>query len=338
MATSRISWIDIARGIGIILVLQGHALSAHVYRHFIYAFHMPLFFFISGLLFDYKKYSFLENLKKSARGILVPYVIFAGVSYLIWMFNNSFSASPEQIMLHLIGVFYGNSSSLFFNLVLWFLPCLFITKMLFALITTFIKKDKVLIVVLFIFSLLGYFAFIYLPDLNLPFGIESALTAVVFFGAGSILRTNYAKNIDFKINKRSIAILIASLVILIISTQINYEIYGRQIDIRLNNLGNYFLFYTGAVSGIILTVLIAKIINKNMILEKIGEYALPLFVFHPFVFAYLNPIMVGLFGVEFFRQWKDLLLAPFYTAVAIIVIFLGVYFYQQLIKKIKAKN
>jgi fucose 4-O-acetylase-like acetyltransferase len=58
----RLDWIDAARGIGIILVVYGHAirglLNAHLYPpspaliaqdSLIYSFHMPLFFFVSGL-------------------------------------------------------------------------------------------------------------------------------------------------------------------------------------------------------------------------------------------------------------------------------------------------
>lgn len=327
----RISWIDVARGIGIILVLQGHALSAHVYRHFIYAFHMPLFFFISGLLFDYKKNNLATNLKKSVKGILIPYFIFASLSYFLWWIENAnFKFEITAFLNHLSGILYGNSSSLFFNIVLWFLPCLFITKMGFAILTNFIKNEKFIIFSLLTFSLLGYFAFVYLPDLVLPFGIESALTAIVFYGGGSILKTNHLKAIDFKINKNSFLILGVVLLVLILSSQVNYEIYSRQIDIRLNNLGNYFLFYLGAISGIILTVIISRIINKNYILEKIGENALVLFALHPFVFFYLNIIMVTVFGIEVFHKWKDLLLSPFYTIITIGVILTVVFIYKKI--------
>lgn len=62
MAGNRYDWVDYAKGIGIILVVYGHAVRGvfaspiHLSEHFfhisdtaIYAFHMPLFFFLSGL-------------------------------------------------------------------------------------------------------------------------------------------------------------------------------------------------------------------------------------------------------------------------------------------------
>ena len=42
--------IDIAKGIGIILVVLGHANLNMVLTNIIYLFHMPLFIFISGYL------------------------------------------------------------------------------------------------------------------------------------------------------------------------------------------------------------------------------------------------------------------------------------------------
>lgn len=48
----RIENIDIAKGIGIILMVIGHACYPHIYIfNCIYIFHMPLFFFLSGFLF-----------------------------------------------------------------------------------------------------------------------------------------------------------------------------------------------------------------------------------------------------------------------------------------------
>ena len=46
--------IDIAKGIGILLVIVGHTggLPAHsTVHHFIYSFHMPLFMFASGFIY-----------------------------------------------------------------------------------------------------------------------------------------------------------------------------------------------------------------------------------------------------------------------------------------------
>ena len=53
---NRIKWIDNAKGCAIILVLLGHFLSCTKLTAIIYAFHMPLFFFLSGYVFSLRKY------------------------------------------------------------------------------------------------------------------------------------------------------------------------------------------------------------------------------------------------------------------------------------------
>ena len=58
----RIEWIDVSKGIGIILVLIGHISLNGGLNKFIYSFHMPLFFILSGFTFNLaKKEKFIKN-------------------------------------------------------------------------------------------------------------------------------------------------------------------------------------------------------------------------------------------------------------------------------------
>lgn len=57
----RIDSLDILKGIGIILVVVGHMIGNQLYiRPWIYAFHMPLFFMVSGYCFNIAKHPNLE--------------------------------------------------------------------------------------------------------------------------------------------------------------------------------------------------------------------------------------------------------------------------------------
>ena len=55
MNNKRIEWLDIAKGIGILLVILGHCLNINQRSfHLIFTFHMPLFFLLSGYVFKDK--------------------------------------------------------------------------------------------------------------------------------------------------------------------------------------------------------------------------------------------------------------------------------------------
>ena len=71
---SRATYIDIAKAIGIICVLIGHSFTADCIGILIYAFHMPLFFLVSGFL-SKKKRSLADWMKKKKRTLLVPYFV-----------------------------------------------------------------------------------------------------------------------------------------------------------------------------------------------------------------------------------------------------------------------
>lgn len=54
--TKRIDWIDVAKGVGIFLMVMGHTSMPDAVNRWIYSFHMPLFFLLSGLVFNPDKY------------------------------------------------------------------------------------------------------------------------------------------------------------------------------------------------------------------------------------------------------------------------------------------
>ena len=77
----RLDYFDLAKGIGIFLVVLGHAtfVNEHVIT-WVFSFHMPLFFMISGMLMAHKDEASLtmrELLHKKLKSILIPYLCFS---------------------------------------------------------------------------------------------------------------------------------------------------------------------------------------------------------------------------------------------------------------------
>ena len=73
---TRIHYIDIIKGIGIVLMIAEHWLQKEVpvFSSLVCSFHMPLFFIASGML--YKETPGEELLIKRIRGLIVPVCIF----------------------------------------------------------------------------------------------------------------------------------------------------------------------------------------------------------------------------------------------------------------------
>jgi fucose 4-O-acetylase-like acetyltransferase len=66
--------IDIAKGLGEILVCIGHSKFKTYYEvKLIYQFHMPLFFILSGMMINIEKYSIFKFIKKKMETILFSY-------------------------------------------------------------------------------------------------------------------------------------------------------------------------------------------------------------------------------------------------------------------------
>ena len=73
----RKKYIDIAKGIAMILVIMGHCKYINNYLHvWLYSFHMPLFFILSGMTFSVKnKPHFKDFLKNKFFKLLIPYFL-----------------------------------------------------------------------------------------------------------------------------------------------------------------------------------------------------------------------------------------------------------------------
>ena len=73
----RIGYIDIAKGLGIMIIVLAHNDLAgyHPTLHkFIYSFHIPLFFFLSGMFFRPER-SFGETFTRRFNSLMKPYFL-----------------------------------------------------------------------------------------------------------------------------------------------------------------------------------------------------------------------------------------------------------------------
>lgn len=118
---SRITYIDIAKGIGILLVIAGHLFRYDSYiSTVIFSFHMPLFFFLSGMVEHYQDVKFSQYLKKAFNSCLVSWILFALLGLFItllvpaWRLNLNFGEN-YQIYLWYGYKFYSYRSDMVFD-------------------------------------------------------------------------------------------------------------------------------------------------------------------------------------------------------------------------------
>lgn len=287
----RIHWIDISRGIAIILVMYGHLFASDNSRYLIYSFHMPLFFFISGLVFKPSNKPFLTTAGKYFKQLLIPYYIFAIFTFLFALVSQTTKLSLDNVGYQLWGILYGSGRDgmLGYNVVLWFLPCLFITKLSFAAITNNIYTTKKIILFLVGSAFLGSLFATFLPEAKLPLGFESSLTALPFLGAGYLLARH--REILSNFTKYKLPIAVGAMLIMALGATLNFHVSGSQIDMRVNQLDNIPLFYLGAFSGIIGWTAISQILKENAFLEYIGKHSMVIFAWHNILFVDLENIV-----------------------------------------------
>ena len=226
--------IDIAKGIGIFLMVFAHGKAPICLHNFIYAFHMPLFFILAGCFYNpIKYYNSIFFIKTRILNLLVPFLCFAILNF---------------ICLNMIGyVNIDNGVKTIMNSTLWFLPVLFLSEVIFHFLQK-INKNLFFIIISCIGSaILGYL--LNIENIHTISKLENSFMGLFFYGIGFTIK-------DFILdNKRinSIYLLISTGLFFIISNIL------PSIDMFSNNVG---LFPLNQISAIIGTIIIIEISDK----------------------------------------------------------------------------
>lgn len=154
--SGRVAWLDVARAIGIYAIFLGHfgETAGPAYR-FVFQFHVPLFFFLSGCAETYnKEEAVFGNLKRNVKTILLPAYFFAIISLMIYVINANADLTEVRIWGQLI--IKGLVRNTYLAASLWFLTCLFIAKSIFVLLKKMKKWYWLVAAGIFMFLLAEY--------------------------------------------------------------------------------------------------------------------------------------------------------------------------------------
>lgn len=315
---TRESYIDLAKGITILLVIIGHMSVPFWTINLIYFFHMPLFIILSGL--NYKNMSFKKQMIFFKK-IISSYLFYGVVFIMINIIRFGFDA--DKIILVLLG---SNLFAISFFGVFWFLISILIIK----LITVNIKLN----LVAFFISMLLFFVVLYFAKensslKNYPFAIFQSLVLLVFFIIGIYIK---------KIRYYQLFTLLSLVLFFAISIYSIYYFGGFTAKIvnyhelkAFNSIIAFLLSVTGSLLVIQFSKLLANL-KTNFLLRKlqfIGEYSFSFYTLHLFV----------LFALKKALPLNSGLLNNFVLfLLTLITIYLGIFFVKKYIKNQKIIN
>jgi fucose 4-O-acetylase-like acetyltransferase len=278
MSSSRISWIDIARGIGITLMVYGHTSRGMVKAGMdfegsaaidtiIYSFHMPLFFALSG-------YFFKKSVVRGARNYVFTKVATILYPYLIW------SLIQTLIQFALTNLINGDVS---WNEVMtfyyprgqyWFLFALFIIDLLNLAMFNALKESG-----LILSTVLSVVAIVFQVDLGL---LNLALYNIVFFNFGILLSYPLSMNSKLLSNNSMGAVFVS-----FVALEILNLVYGLSPGVLI------ILSLLGTTAVIQLSMRIS-----NSHIADLGQNSMPIFLMHTIVSAAIRIILQKFLGIE----------------------------------------
>lgn len=127
---ARIKWIDYAKALGIVLVVLGHTGEKVPLITWLYTFHMPLFFFLSGLTFSTTRKDFISH---KITTLLLPYLGYSVVTLGYDLLQKFIFGNEVDLLSKMIGIFVQLRGTEY-SIGLWFLPLLFLTEVLMGLL------------------------------------------------------------------------------------------------------------------------------------------------------------------------------------------------------------
>lgn len=274
--------LDVAKGLGIWLVIVGHASQwgNPALAKYIYSFHMPFFFMISGYL--YKKRTTKETAINGISRLIIPYFII-GLSCAIPAVIFGYVETPQDFIKRAIGTVYSvpKSDWTYFCTPIWFLTCLFCTEVIYSVLRRLNSHVKhIAVVALFCAGLL---AFHLCGTIFSPWNILNALLGIFFYHLGAMIRTkDYFTGSESTIRT---AVMMVPTAFVFWYGSINSDTF---VNLSAGITGNVFYFLIASISGAILVLQMATILRFVSPLKTFGRNTIILLGYNYWVMALGN--------------------------------------------------
>jgi fucose 4-O-acetylase-like acetyltransferase len=270
----RIEWVDVAKGIGIFLVVFGHSLGGMIVGgvpdsggrgafivRCIYVFHMPLFFFLAGMFVARSAHrTFRDYFLNKASVIVYPYFLWSILEGSIQYFASRYT-NNHFVISDLLKVIYQPIDQY------WFLYTIFLIYILYWLAYhSRVSNGQFIIFALFLY------AFGAIGLIVVRWSVLGSFCAfLIYFVLGAkAAETSIFTNLRMLNRTRLSGLAISGYVLIVAVTAIN-----------LSDLP--FLHAVLAVAGTIATIALAMLLSSSPVgsfLRTLGVYSLEIYVAH----------------------------------------------------------
>jgi fucose 4-O-acetylase-like acetyltransferase len=279
-----------------IIVVLGHVHCPAI--KFINAFHMPLFFFLSGVVLSLKPLaSFKQYTASRWKRLMIPYLFFELVALLLSLVLCKIQHDPFNIRDSLLDILlvrhdFGEGAHTGFSHRFWFLPCLFFaSEMIYPCVRFFGKRKWVIISTIVFFWLLGFICSNYLPGV-VPFSADTALVASGFIILGFVFSKTTISFLEARHSVVDALFLLFGIAILLLSVVNNSE----TVYFYKNSYGSYGLMLLGSFGGILAAIIVSKYLysltkflpSLGKTVNLIGLLSIPIYPAHLFVVYFIE--------------------------------------------------
>lgn len=238
MEKKRLRWLDVAKGITIILMVLGHTSIPWRVSNFIFAFHMPLFFIASGWCTNWTKENYGAFVLKKLRTLGIPFLVYSAAVIFIAGLTEYHEIGWRSVM-----------TKGWDGYALWFVPVLFFSFVVAKSIMSFISITWLRYAICVLLILGG--AFLRYNDIYLPWTMATVpyATFLVLFGSSM-------KKYEQIIEKPNWWILVLSLLVTVAISQ------KWRLDLAWNRILPVSVLTLGAVAGTVMTFMASSYLTK----------------------------------------------------------------------------
>jgi fucose 4-O-acetylase-like acetyltransferase len=302
------------RGVAIVFVVLGHVIgerntgirqlyeqdvpSLAWLHEFIYTFHMPIFFIVSGISFAFfskKSTTFLRFASSRAARLLIPLVCWAPVYFIFLSLSGSINFSIDGLIKSVIQP----------NFIFWFFPTLFFVSILAFLSLKLFRSQPnqssfgsiVYLITAFIFFLLSF---------PLSGFLSTCLYWHIFFACG-VLITPYLFVFHSKVERLPWSVkLLAFAFLFLIMLAVNYqsnEIIPKVVML-INGLIGFSLIYTIATRNKFKCLLPSHfLVSSKQAILYLGKISMSIYLFHVLCGSFTRTILVKVGMTELTLQF-----------------------------------